>query len=216
MLSTPAESACGTTYRAELGVGFQEAAAVAFLDRHPGQVSLVTIDIGSNDVDGCFSRTAVNAPCLARGEATITFELPTILSGLGAAMRRDDPAARLVGMTYYDPFLAASYSPGGSRGILAALSSLGAAKAFNTQLNHLFGTKQVPVADVAGAFRTNAIYPPGKFNNRILPADVIEICRLTWMCPANPAQHKADIHPNPAGYQTIAGAFERLLGTTPS
>src|ERR1700733_14460238 len=83
--------------------GSQLAAAVSFLQSHhaAGEVPLITIDIGANDVDGC--ATASNlAACLAAGEKSIQVDTPKILN----ALRKAAPTGtKLVAMNLYDPVL---------------------------------------------------------------------------------------------------------------
>jgi lysophospholipase L1-like esterase len=55
-------------------------AAVSFLETH--QVSLVTIDIGANDVDGCVSATAIDKSCIQKGFQSVGANLPWILTQL--------------------------------------------------------------------------------------------------------------------------------------
>src|ERR1700735_271709 len=81
--------------------GTQLGDAEAFLRSHPGQVEMLTIDIGANDVDGCIGSSGINTSCLQTGLSQITTDLPLILSGLRAA----DPTLAIYGMDYYDPFL---------------------------------------------------------------------------------------------------------------
>ena len=63
---------------------------------------LTSADIGANDVDGCVSAAGVDNACVAGGIAAAGTNLRVILGALQAA----DPGVRVVGMNYYDPFLA--------------------------------------------------------------------------------------------------------------
>ncbi len=72
--------------------GSQLAAATAFLRAHRGEVALVTIDIGGNDV--------LNPQ--GGGVAAIQANLPVILAELREAA---GPGVPIVGMTYYSPTL---------------------------------------------------------------------------------------------------------------
>ncbi|HLX78777.1 MAG TPA: SGNH/GDSL hydrolase family protein [Acidimicrobiales bacterium] len=213
MLSTPAEPACSSLYRHELSASSQLAAAGAFLDHHRGQVAVVTLDIGANDVDHCISSSNVNARCIATAEVNFEKNYFTIVKRLKATLKRDDPSARLVTMNYYDPFLALAFRPGGSEGGRLADESLLAVNAFNTQIlgdAHLFG---IALADVARAFQVNSTLPMVRYAGRKLPQNVASTCELTWMCPLR-SSARPDIHPNNVGYSTIASAFEHLLSRT--
>ena len=44
--------------------GTQLGDAEAFLRSHPGQVEMLTIDIGANDVDGCIGSSGIDMSCL--------------------------------------------------------------------------------------------------------------------------------------------------------
>jgi lysophospholipase L1-like esterase len=212
MLSTPALGQCATSYRAEFGASSQMAAAIAFLSSHPNQVSLVTLDIGANDLDMCISATRINASCLKNTNAAVVHNLSTILSSLTAAMRKSDPRARLIGMNYYDPFLGLSFTPGGTRDTELALVSVAATDAFNVELTAGFQKFGAARADVAAAFRTDSALPIARYGGRRLPIDVVEVCSWTWMCPLTSASQQ-DVHPNVAGYRVIASAFDRILAS---
>jgi len=212
MLGTPALTTCAALYKLEFSEHSQLTAAETFLARHPGQVSLVTIDIGANDVDACISATKVNLTCMATSDVTAVKNLGTILSAVTMAVHRYDPSARVAGMNYFDAFLGLAFSPGGSAGTSAATASVAATNAFNIQLSATFHHFGVAVANVASAFHLDAVLPASKFDGKTLPADVVATCQLTWMCPVG-AGHRANIHPNATGYRTIASAFSAVLGT---
>jgi lysophospholipase L1-like esterase len=173
-------------------------AAVAFLQAHPGQVALITLDIGANDVDGCVTAVSIDKTCIQNGFASVSAYLPLILRQLRQAA---GPHVPIVAMNYYDPFLAA-WALGGSTGQSIALQSLAAATEFNVLLGAIYDVFRVPVADVAQTFRTYNFLPvPGEN----VPVNVFLI--LAWTYMAAPAPIGPDIHPNAAGYAMIAGAF---------
>jgi lysophospholipase L1-like esterase len=170
-------------------------AAVSFLQTH--QVALVTIDIGANDVDGCVSPTAIDTSCIQKGFQSVGANLPWILSQL---RRAAGPHTAIVGMNYYDPFLAAWAL--GKAGQALALETLASATDFNVLLGAIYQAFHVPVADVAHAFRTYNFLPvPGEN----LPVNVFLI--LAWTYMGAPSPIGPNIHPNAAGYAAIAGAF---------
>src|SRR6478609_7783819 len=84
--------------------GSQLAAAVRFLRAHRARVSLVTIDIGANDADGCLTRLSFSnfASCLTRSVPQVTTNLTKILTRL----RQAGPKAHIIAMSYYLPALA--------------------------------------------------------------------------------------------------------------
>jgi lysophospholipase L1-like esterase len=162
----------------------QLAEAVAFLQAHRRSVSLVTIDIGANDL-----------PDLA----AIATNLPIILGQLRSAA---GPGVPIVGMNYYDPNLATIWLGGGSLADLKAV--VGLVVAFNDFLESFYTDAGDPHADVESAFQvTDTTLVDGT------PLDVIRECQWTWVCfppPLGP-----DVHPNTAGYGVIAQAFLDVL-----
>lgn len=209
-LTTPAERACGVLYKNEFGVTSQMAAMHAYLDRHRRQVDLVTLDIGTNDIDRCISSSSVNFACALKAEITLQRNLATIIRDLKAALHVDDPAARILLMNYYDPFLGLTYRPGGTQGAKLAAASLVAVNAFNIQLGVTARTSNLSIANVSNIFKINSAFPLATYNGKRLPTNVVMTCRLTWMCPTK-ATIPQDIHPDLAGYRSIASAFNRLL-----
>ncbi|MGA8015720.1 MAG: SGNH/GDSL hydrolase family protein [Candidatus Dormiibacterota bacterium] len=180
----------------------QLSAALAFLEKHPGQVSLVTIDIGANDVDGCFIPTETAAEI----EACVFAAVPTLAANLGGILHQIvetlaslDPGGRIMGMNYYDPFLADYLSPGGQT---LAEGSVELADAVNAELATVYGDFRVPVAGVAGAFQTDNF---GLIPFIHIPTNVALICAWTWMCAPSP--YGPNIHANDIGYAVIAGTF---------
>ncbi len=73
----------------------QLAEAVAFLRAHAGKVSLVTIDIGGNDVQDCLVVLNFSDDCLNGDLPALTANLSTILAELRTAAGPDVP---IVGM----------------------------------------------------------------------------------------------------------------------
>ena len=167
----------------------QLARALQFLARHRGHVALITIDIGANNVDGCVSSGSVSVTCLSQGMQAVATQLPVILSALRGAA---GAAVPIVGMNYYDPFLAAYFLPGGTG---LATESLAVTVDFNRLLHGIYALAGDPVADVQTAF--------GTLDG--LPTSAEVICQWTWMCSSPP-----NIHANKAGYLAIASAFERV------
>ena len=210
MLGTPAMQQCANVYAHEFGSKSQVGAADTFLSDHPGQVDLVTVDIGANDLQHCASASEVSLGCLETNDVATRHHLTAILGSLGSALHRSDPSARFASMNYYDPFLGLAYSPGGTQGLKLAAASLAATDIFNAQLSSTFRAFSVLRADVASAFRINTVTPLARYGGKLLPTNVDSTCRLTWMCPEQSAKSR-DIHPNDTGYRTIAMAFEGVL-----
>jgi len=136
--------------------GTQLAEAVAFLEAHKGKVSLVTIDVGANDLQRLDAQ-GNPVVCLfepvgcAAQTAAIAANLTAILAELRAAAGPDVP---IVGMTYYNAFL-----PLADPIVDARIADA------NAVLAATYAAAGVPVADVAGAFPT-----------------VAAVCAWTWFC----------------------------------
>lgn len=211
MTGNPAIGECARTYRGELGASSQLRAAETFLARHRGAVSLVTLDIGANDIDGCVSAGGFDLACLQRGQSAVTTQLPAIVSALRTAIAADDPSARLVAMNYYDPFLGVAYEPGGLAGAAGAALSVVATETFDGHLAAIYRRAGVAMANVAAAFRTGGTLPVLTYAGHRLPLDVDYVCRWTWMCPLPGSPAKANIHADTVGYRVIARAFARVL-----
>jgi lysophospholipase L1-like esterase len=163
----------------------QLAEAVGFLHAHQSHVSLVTIDIGANDV------------IHGGGVSAIQSNLPVILAALRDAA---GPEVPIVGMTYYDPFLAEIWF---TTFDLTALQAEANTSTVNGRLETIYATYGDPVARVELAFSntdTN-IQPNG------LPLDVDRICAWTWTCTTA----GNDLHANAQGYQVIANTYLNAL-----
>jgi lysophospholipase L1-like esterase len=185
----------------------QLAAADAFLRRHRSQIAFVTIDIGANDVDGCVSSSgAVDFGCVTRGLAAAKRNVPKIAKRLRRAGGR---RMRILGMTYYDPFLQL-YLKGDSSDRSIAMASVSLADQFNANLASAYRGRRIKVADVGRAFETDnatgrtTLAPYGS-----IPTNVARICQLTWMCAPPPVG--PNIHANEAGYKLIAKTFARRI-----
>jgi lysophospholipase L1-like esterase len=188
--------------------GSQIVAAERFLRSHhrAGEVALLTLDIGANDVDGCARESAIDTPCVIAGAEHISTNLPVIMRRLRRAAA---PGTPMAAMTLYDPFLQLYLTPGG-RG--EAIASDAYANNVNQGLTRLYRAGAFRVAHVDAAFRTYDISRKTSLPGQSLrvPVAVAEVCRLTWMCA--PAPVGPNIHANRAGYGVIAQAFARAFG----
>jgi lysophospholipase L1-like esterase len=192
--------------------GSQLSAAFGFLaaPAHRGHIAFVTIDIGANDVDSCISRAGIDPKCVTKGVTSTARNLPMILRTLRAAA----PGTPVVGMTYYDPFLAAWLA--GPAGQIVARESVKTLTDFNALLTANYAALGMPVADVARTFLTSDFF--SIFG--LAPLNVAVICTSTWMCAAPP--QGPNIHANARGYAAIAVTFAAVLhralhsGSTPA
>jgi lysophospholipase L1-like esterase len=133
--------------------GSQEAAALAFLHAHPGQVSPITLDNGANDVTPCNSLPDPTI-CFLTSIAAVGANLDKALGGLRAVA----PNAEIIVMEYYDPFA------------FGQPSSI----AITTLLNQAIATAAVR----HGARLADALTP---FN--LTPPEPATLCGLGPFCP---------------------------------
>lgn len=184
--------------------GNQLAQAVRFIHKH--KIAFITLDIGANDVDGCVSGgTQIDVACVEAGVASIKANVPKIVAKLRKAAGR---TVKIVGMTYYDPFLAEWLKGASGQGV--ATESVALARVVNGDLEGAFKAKHVHVADVATAFDT---YKPftdtTTYAGQTVPVAVAQICKLTWMCAAAP--RGPNIHATAVGYGEMATVFKKAL-----
>ena len=111
-------------------LGSQLADALAFIQTN--RVAFITLSIGGANVLGCFSLGGVDPLCVENGLDVVGLELGTILAALRAEA---GPGVRIVGMNYYDPFLAAWIL--GAQGKVLAAASLQATNGLNDVLGTL-------------------------------------------------------------------------------
>jgi lysophospholipase L1-like esterase len=185
--------------------GTQLADAVTFIKTH--KIAFVTLDIGANDVDNCSSLPATQlVPCVEAGLAKINQDVPKIVQRLRKAAGRK---VTIVGMNYYDPFLAHWVSTPPNQPL--ATESVALSRALNGDLTKAFTAQKLKIADVATAFDT---YTPFTTTTTLaghgtVPLAVARICTLTWMCAAAP--RGPNIHANAQGYRKIAAVFAAKL-----
>jgi lysophospholipase L1-like esterase len=188
--------------------GSQEAAAVHFLKTHhrKGEVPLITVDIGANDVDGCATAPDV-ITCVNTGLNTISVNLPKILAGLKKAAPKGTTFAA---MNLYDPALGGFFSPAGTTAHTLALASVPLIKAVDTALTTADTNGGWLTADVADAFDTYDTTDMVTWEGQSIPVDVARVCSWTWACQTPPSG--PNIHANKNGYQVIANAFAAVIG----
>lgn len=186
--------------------GSQLGDAEAFLKEHRGRVAFATIDIGADDVLGCTSGGTIHKACFESGLTRVEANLPLILAGLRAA----GSAVPLVGMTYYDPYLASWLD--GSSGQAEARESVRLVAQLDGALRAIYTRYGVTVASAFDRFKTNDFADTGSWDDQTVPVNVADICDWTWMCtPGGPT-----IHANDTGYVELAQAFEKVLVVPPS
>jgi lysophospholipase L1-like esterase len=178
--------------------GSQLAQAVAFIETH--HVSLITIDIGADDIDHCVMLTGIDPGCVEEAFTSVGTNLPKILAALRAAAG----STPIVAMNYYDPFLAAWTL--GISGQELAEATVPTTDNFNQLLAGIYEAFAVPVANVAGTFQINNFTMLPFIN---LPVNVFITLTWTWM--GAPAPLGPDVHPNAIGYAAIAGSFAETI-----
>ena len=174
----------------------QADAAVAYVRAHRGQVALITVSLGGNDVTHCIS-AADTVGCVTSVIALVRRNLGVLLARLRAAAGR---ATTIVGTTYPDIFLGKALSRDAADQRIARLSVLGFRALINPALQATYasvGGKFADVTAATGAYiplhRTTTLAPYGT-----VPVAVADVCRLTYFC-----QYE-DIHPRTQGYAIIA------------
>jgi len=177
-------------FRCHPAGGSQLAAALRFLKAHhaKGEVPLITIDIGANDVDGCAA--APNpVTCAGSGANQIATDVPKILKAIKKAAPK---GATMVSMNLYDSVLGSYFAPAGS--------------AANTLVSLSFKT-----ADVATDFDTYVPFTTTvNWQGNQIPLAVAKICAWTWVCSTPPSG--PNIHANKNGYLEIAQVFAKVIG----
>ena len=181
-------------------------AAEAFLRKHRRQIAFVTIDIGANDIDSCVdSSGTVDFGCIGAGLASTKRNVPRIARRL---RRAGGKRMRILGMNYYDPFLAL-YLKGDSANRAVATASVALADQFNGNIGAGYRRYKIRIVDVARAFDTHDTGQTTLAPFGALPVNVARICKYTWMCTPEP--QGPDIHAKPGGYKLIARTFARRI-----
>jgi lysophospholipase L1-like esterase len=191
--------------------GSQLSEAVAFLEAHAGQIEFITIDIGGNDVIGC-SDPATGVPdagCVAATMPDTQDNIATVL----AALQDAASGVRIVGMSYYNPFLGYwTLIPGPVGESLAHIGAESVAVA-NAAIVQAFQDGGALVADVAGAFDIDNFSDTTFLKSfGVAPVNVANACNWTWFCTIPPGPPIGpDVHPTSDGYGVIATAFLEVL-----
>ncbi|MFE6303797.1 GDSL-type esterase/lipase family protein [Nocardiopsis sp. NPDC057823] len=217
-------------------------AAEEFLSEHAGRVDLVTVTIGGNNFTRCVrgidevgggGGPVVDTECIDDGLERIETEAPVIASRLRAAA---GPDTQIIGMTYYNPFLAAMLlEPGenpsdepseepsdGTPVDPEAGPGLGevegeipfdatfagyATEVLETMNESLRSAYAAEDIEVADV---EAAFDSADFDvpqEGSMPNNLQAICDYTWMCNTDLGP---DIHTNKAGATVIAEEFASL------
>lgn len=182
--------------------GTQIAAAERFLRRHKGEVGLITVSIGGNDVTSC-ARAANAVDCVGTAIPKLEKNVTTLLKRLRKA---GGSKVRIVGITYPDVILGAWVGENANQD-LARLSVAAFQSLMNPALKKAYegaGGKFVDVTAETGAYtpleQTTDLPPYGP-----IPTAVAEVCRLSYYCTVR------DIHATTEGYRIIAAMIAETL-----
>jgi lysophospholipase L1-like esterase len=174
----------------------QVAAAERFLRTHRGQIGLVTVAIGGNDVTAC-AKEADPIGCVGPAMDKVKKNGKALMKRLREAAGKK---ARIVGITYPDVILGSWVTGVQADRDLAGLSVVAFKSLLNPALKEMYtsvGAKFVDVTEASGAYtpleQTTTLAPYGE-----LPVAVAEVCKLTYYCLYK------DIHPKTSGYTLIA------------
>ncbi|TWP37041.1 SGNH/GDSL hydrolase family protein [Leekyejoonella antrihumi] len=167
----------------------QLGATEAFLTAHRGQVSLVSLDLGNNDllalVYGCEAGEPSNLlTCIETGLPGTLSTMATNLGRILATVHQLAPNAQIALFNLYNPLALALP---GSDALIAVV---------NQQLAKLATAYDARLVNAFGAINIKA----GSF------AEKISVCVLTWECTSKP-----NIHPTTLGYFALTGALARAV-----
>jgi lysophospholipase L1-like esterase len=191
----------------------QEAAALAFIAANPGQVGLVTVSIGGNDVTACANAGSEGAiiSCVEAADTSITTNVTSLVASLDSALTSAGDSAPVVGLTYPDVILGDWVYPAATPNqSLASLSVTAFDDLINPALQAAYGSAnfvnvtQAPYKKATSGDDSDIPVPPAtsvppiKLNpyGKIPPA-VWEVCELTYYCS------QGNIHANTKGYEFI-------------
>lgn len=174
----------------------QAAAAEAFIRRHKGDIGLITVSIGGNDVTHC-AGTPNPVSCVAGVVGELGPHVTTLADGLRAAA---GPGVPIIGLTYPDVILGDWVYPHGKPDqSLARLSVTAFRSLINPELQKAYATAKAAFVDVTadtGAYQpltqTTTLAPYGT-----VPVAVAKVCELTWYCKLG------NIHATTSGYHLI-------------
>jgi lysophospholipase L1-like esterase len=183
----------------------QAVAADRFIAQHPGQIGLITVSIGGNDILGC-AAAAILISCATDALTGIEDNLRQLLSGLRAAA---GPTVPIVGLTYPDVFLGYAKSKDPAQSNLAAVSEPAFEHVLNPALSAQYAAAGATFIDVT---KDSGGYIPLTETTRsgshgAAPVAVADVCALTYACRLH------DVHPTTQGYALIARLIVATLPT---
>lgn len=186
--------------------GSQLGDAEQIIEDNPGQVAFVTLDIGADDVLGCAPGGVIDQTCFETGLAQVEADISQIVAGLRSA----SSTVPIVGMTYYDPYLADWLE--GPSGQSEAKQSVKLLKQLNGVLTAAYAADDVTIASAFKTFDTTDFADQSSWDGQTVPLNVANICSWTYMCTGS----GPTIHCNDDGYAQLADAFEKALVVPPT
>lgn len=196
----------GTPCNSSYGSGSQLQQAEAFLRAHFGQVPLVTVQIGDNDVERCIGTGGIDYGCVNSNLAAVGRHLPTIVRRLRAA---GGPSVTILGIADYDQFLA--YWLNGSSGRRVARDSIGVLTSLSRTMSRAYRASGALFADAGRRFETTDMrHMVPLAGHGQVPLDVQRVCRWTWACSGAPINFND--HAKSSGYHVIARAALDAIG----
>lgn len=166
--------------------GTQLQAALDFIKAHPGQVGVITVALGANDINNLITKCGGLG---ASGLGCVAQALPALLAALGqnlaqilGALRQADPTANIQVLQLFNPYE------------VDVPSSSALAAAFNKVIAQVAAATGVTPVDVYTTFNQSSTEPQ-------------TLCALTAFCTA-----AKDIHPTDLGYLTIAQLLWKASG----
>jgi lysophospholipase L1-like esterase len=190
----------------------QEQAALDFIAAHPGEVKLVTVSIGGNDVTSCAgisgATTSQILSCVETADTAITTNVTSLVSSLDGALTANGDTAPVIGLTYPDVILGDwVFPPGATNRSLASISTAAFDDLINPALEAAYGgaTNFVNVTQAPYKEATAGDDTPLTDTTKVgtykadgpLPDAVDEVCQLTYFCTLG------NIHANDKGYKFI-------------
>ena len=180
----------------------QLAAAAGFLRAHRGEVGLVTVSIGGNDVTRCASQPDP-VGCVTSAIPVIRKNVTVIAKTL---RRAAGPRVRIVGTTYPDVILGAWVNGDATSRDLASLSTVAFKTLINPALKESYASAKARFADVTAR---RARTPRSTWSRRSGPRDRAP-CRGARL-RAHVLCALGDIHARTDGYALIARLVARQL-----
>jgi lysophospholipase L1-like esterase len=180
----------------------QAAAAVAFIRAHRGEVGLISVQIGGAEGAGC-SFAPDPATCISA--SGIRANITTLAQQLRAAA---GPNVPLVGVTYFNPYLADWLDPTDRAG---AIRTIGITRSiFNPTLTAAYAAAGGRIADVtaaAGTYLPLTVLKNLKSYGKV-PKAVANVCKYTNRCGG-------DVHNTPKGNKVVAKTIVNTWKTFP-